>query len=119
MKIEFRWILAFLLALLLGVLSVSVFSQTSTHNVTLAWTASTDAGASYNVYRAAATGGPYTKINSLPVSGTTYVDTTVAVGTAYYYVARSVLNGVESINSNEASATVLPAPPTGCTATAK
>jgi hypothetical protein len=81
------------------------------HSVSLNWTASTDAVDGYNVYRGTAAGQETTKINSSLVSGTSLVDASPLLGNDFY-VARSVKNGVESINSNEANAVILPAAPT-------
>lgn len=61
----------------------------------------------YNVYRRASAGGSYVKINKDYVKGLTYVDRAVETGTEYYYVVRAVgKDGVESRDSNEASAAV-------------
>jgi hypothetical protein len=77
------------------------------HSVDLSWTASTSAVSGYNVYRGTVSGGPYTKINSSLITTLTYTDTTVQSGTTYYYVATAVdSNGDESVNSNEASASI-------------
>jgi len=46
-------------------------------------------GSFYNVYRSTTSGGSYTKIASL-VTNTTYLDSTVQNGTAYYYVVTSL-----------------------------
>lgn len=63
--------------------------------------------AAYNVYRAGSSGGPYTMTNASPISGTTYVDSTVQAGQTYYYVATAVDSGKnESVHSNEAHAAV-------------
>jgi fibronectin type 3 domain-containing protein len=71
--------------------------------VSLSWTASTGA-ASYNVKRGTASGGPYTTIHS-PTT-TSYTDTSVTNGTAYYYVVTAVnAAGEESSNSNQVTAT--------------
>ena len=88
--------------------------------VTLAWTASTDA-ASYHVKRATATGGPYTQVAN--PTATNYTDTSVTNGTKYFYVVSAVNTSGESANSAEASATPtavvqIPPVPTGLTATA-
>lgn len=82
--------------------------QTTQHSVTLSWAASTSSVAGYNIYRSTASGGPYTTIlNSSLVTGLTFTDTTVQAGTTYYYVVVAVnSNGVESSDSNQASATV-------------
>jgi hypothetical protein len=90
------------------------------HSASLSWTASSDAAANstlgYNVYRltgacpASGTAG-FTKLNSTPVTSTTYSDTTIGPGSFCYYVT-ATLNGAESVPSNTASAVVLPGAPT-------
>ena len=83
---------------------------TATYNqVSLTWSASIGA-TNYNVKRAPSSGGPYTIIVS--TSATSYTDTSVFNGAAYYYVVSAVNGGGESLNSSEASATVpIPPPP--------
>ena len=77
--------------------------------VALSWSAVTNA-ASYNIKRAAASGGgPYTTI-ATGITGTSYTDTGLTTGTTYYYVVSAVNGSNESINSAEASAPVLAAP---------
>lgn len=102
--------LAFTLAAVMGITG-SGFAQTGPHGVDLNWTASADAGVSYNVYRSQTSGSNYAKINTALVSGLTFSDNSVSVGQTYFYVVRSVLNGVESVNSNEVQARILPSPP--------
>ena len=63
---------------------------TVAHYVSISWTASTSTVAGYNVYRATASGGPYTKVNSSLVGTTSYTDSTVSAGKTYYYVATAV-----------------------------
>ncbi len=70
--------------------------------VALSWTASSGA-TSYNVKRGTANGGPYPTV--LPATTTSYTDTTVTNGTAYYYVVSAVNSGGESANSSQVSAT--------------
>jgi hypothetical protein len=83
---------------------------TTSHTVTLDWTASTSSVAGYNVYRGTQSGGTYTKLNSSLVTGTTFTDSTAQAGQTYYYVTTAVdSNSVESVYSNEASA-VIPSP---------
>jgi hypothetical protein len=85
------------------------------HSVSLSWTASSDAVSGYFIYRGSAPGAESaTALNATAVTGTTYVDTTAGPGPSYY-VVKSVLNGVESIASNEIEAVILPAPPTNLT----
>ncbi|MGB2677999.1 MAG: fibronectin type III domain-containing protein [Candidatus Acidiferrum sp.] len=75
--------------------------------VTLNWNPSISVVDGYNVYRRALLGGPYVKINKDHVKGLTYVDREVESGVKYYYVVRAVgKDGVESWDSNEASAAV-------------
>ena len=87
--------------------SVSV-TLTVTAQVALSWTASTSPGiAGYNAYRSITSGGPYTKLNSSLITVTSYTDQGVNSGNTYYYVTTAVNSqGLESVNSNEAAATV-------------
>jgi len=109
-----------ILAALLAIASPIVATA---HSVNLTWTASTDTGVAYNVYRATGTcptGAPTGAIllNTSPIGAgaLTYTDATVTPGQWCYY-ATSTLNGMESIPSNLVTARVLPAPPTGVTVT--
>jgi len=81
------------------------------HSVSLSWTASTSSNVTgYNVYRGTQSSGPYTKVNSSRVAGTTYTDSTVQAGQTYYYVATAVdSSNNESVYSNQAPA-VIPSP---------
>jgi hypothetical protein len=90
------------------------------HSASLSWTASSDAAANptlgYNVYRlagacpASGTNG-FTKLNTSPVTTTTFSDASVGLGSFCYYVT-ATLNGAESVPSNTASAVILPGAPT-------
>jgi hypothetical protein len=86
-------------------------TQVTQHSVDLSWSPSIDPVQGYNVYRGTTSGGPYpTKLNSSPLPGTSYTDSTVQSGTTYFYVATAVdANFLESVYSNEASA-VIPTP---------
>lgn len=53
------------------------FAAQGQHIVDLAWTASTSAVAGYNVFRGTVSGGPYVKINTVPVTAVAYSDTFV------------------------------------------
>ena len=85
-----------------------VLSGQGIHAVDLSWTASTSTDVvDYNVYRGTTSGGPYAKINTSLVSGTTYVDATVMGCMTYYYVTTAVDSmGGESAYSAEVTATV-------------
>ena len=78
------------------------------HQVQLSWGASSSSGITgYNVYRGGVSGGPYTKINSALVVGTTYSDSSVQAGKTYFYVTTALNgSGTESAYSNEVQATV-------------
>lgn len=78
------------------------------HSASLNWTASTSSNVTgYNVYRATQSGGPYTKLTSSPVAGTSYTDVTVQAGQTYYYVTTAVdSSSNESVYSNQATAAV-------------
>jgi hypothetical protein len=61
------------------------------HSVVLTWGASPSSAASgYNVYRSNTRGDGYAKINSTPVSGLTYSESTVVSPQTYYYVITAV-----------------------------
>jgi hypothetical protein len=94
--------------------------------VTVTWTANTEQDlAGYNLYRATAPGGPYTKVNSSLITYTTYTNTRLTNGTTYCYVVTAINNQVpakESPYSVEVCAmardNVAPAAPTGLATTA-
>jgi fibronectin type 3 domain-containing protein len=83
-------------------------AQQSTHTVGLAWTDSTTTVAGYNVYRGTNTGGPYvSKLTGSPVTSTQFTDSGLQSGQTYYYVVTAVdSNGVESVYSNQATASI-------------
>jgi hypothetical protein len=71
----------------------------------LTWTASSSPNvAGYNVYRATVLAGPYARVNTDRVVGTTYTDSNIQAGVTYYYLARAVdAGGTESADSNVAT----------------
>jgi hypothetical protein len=83
-------------------------NQPAVHGVSLFWDPSPSQVIGYNVYRGTKSRGPYPlRLTASPQSMTGFVDNTVAAGSTYYYVATSVdQSSVESIYSNEISATV-------------
>ncbi len=97
---------------------VNLIAASGNKQVTLSWDAVSDA-ISYNVKRATSADGPYSTIAET-ITGTTYIDTNVTNGTAYYYVVSAVHSPSESPNSNEVSATPMISPlnaPVNLTAT--
>ncbi|CAN5752187.1 alpha-amylase family glycosyl hydrolase [soil metagenome] len=59
----------------------------------------------YNVYRSPLSGGGFVKLNSAPLTGTTFTDTGLVNARAYFYVVSAInAAGIESGWSNEVSA---------------
>jgi len=82
---------------------------TPVYTVGLTWNPSTSEVTGYNVYRGAASGGPFTKINPSLNSGTAYTDGTVASGHTYYYVTTAVSSSnVESSPSTPPAQAMIP-----------
>jgi hypothetical protein len=91
-------------------------------SVALTWTASNGA-TTYNLYRGTTAGGEGSTPVATGISGTSYTNTDLVNGTNYYFKVAAVNTAGTSALSNEASATpqnvvVVPATPTGLTATA-
>ena len=82
--------------------------------ISLSWTASTGA-ASYSVYRGTTAGGESTTAIATGIATTTYTNTGLTNGTAYFYKVKATNTAGTSGYSNEASAT--PAAPAGNTHT--
>ena len=117
-------LLLFLFALAVPVF-MPTFSQTgTTHSITLTWSADPTATGGFNIYRGTVAAGPYTKLTTVMAGVNTYVDTTGATGTEYYYVVTGLDTATppdESAYSNQASATALgnPLAPSALQAVAK
>jgi hypothetical protein len=82
------------------------------HGVTLSWVASSSPGVSgYNVYRGTASTGPFAKVNTSLVGGTSYADNSVQAGQTYYYVITAInSSGLESGFSTPAVTATIPIP---------
>jgi hypothetical protein len=80
------------------------------HIVALSWNPSSSLTVlGYNVYRGVTTGGPYSQITSMNAD-TTFTDSSVQAGQAYFYVTTAVDGaGKESTYSNQTQA-VIPTP---------
>jgi hypothetical protein len=77
------------------------------YNVSLSWSPSTSQVVGYNVYRAASSSGPYSRLNSAVNANTAFTDSTVLSGQTYFYAATSVdSTGTESAYSALAQAVV-------------
>jgi len=97
-------------------INLGVISMPEGNTLSIAWQYSGDPVAGYNLYRSMAPGGPYIKINEEPLLDTSYIDSGLVNGVAYYYVVVAVDSyGNKSDNSNEAmgipSDTLAPPPP--------
>ena len=77
--------------------------SSSASSVTVGWNANGEPDLyRYEVYRGAASGGPYTKIANVPAGTTQYVDQNVSTGATYYYVVTAQDTSFNrSPNSNE------------------
>lgn len=73
-------------------------------SITLSWDSVSDAD-SYTILRST-TSGTIDTVIATNVKDTTYIDTNVTPGVTYYYVVLAVKNGVESADSNVASAMI-------------
>ncbi len=78
------------------------------HGAKLSWTVPFDQVfvTRFTLYRAAATGGPYTLIITLDRTVTTYLDATAPRGSTFFYVVTDTAGGIESVFSNEVSVAV-------------
>jgi hypothetical protein len=77
------------------------------HSVALSWQDSSSSVDGYNVYRAGASSGPFSKLNASPNGDTSYTDSTVQSGSTYFYVTTSVgTDGEESSYSNQVKAVI-------------
>jgi hypothetical protein len=95
---------------------VGLWAAAGNGQVTLTWPASAGAN-SYNVYRAATSGGPYMQISTPgAVTGTCYVDSTAVTGATNYYVLTAQNAFGVSAKSSEASALLACLPPAAPTA---
>jgi hypothetical protein len=83
-------------------------TTSSSDVVNLSWQASPSSGVvGYYVYRGSTSGGPYTKLVSSPMAGTSYKDSSVTAGSQYYYVVAAVnSDGSQSTYSNQAVVSV-------------
>lgn len=80
------------------------------HTVTLSWACGSSAVSGFNVYRSSTSGGPYTRVNSNPVSGMSFSDNAVHEGQTYFYVTTAISgSNTESGYSNQARA-IVPSP---------
>jgi beta-glucanase (GH16 family) len=81
------------------------------YSVTLSWTA-VESAAGYNIYRSAKSGGPYSKVNTVAVTSTTYTDATLSPGNTYYYR----ITAVNALGESEMSEEIFVTTPTELTA---
>jgi hypothetical protein len=84
--------------------AVSNLTGSSTNGqVSLSWSAVSDGSLQgYNIYRSNSAGGTYTKLNSTPFNGTTYIDSSASGSTEYYEVS-----AVDSAGESEKAAVVV------------
>jgi hypothetical protein len=76
-------------------------------SVVLRWQPSTTPDVRYNVYRGSFQGVYPDKLNSTPIEGTSFTDSTAVSGQTYWYMVRAVnAKGGQSFESNAAKATI-------------
>ncbi|MDZ7364066.1 MAG: fibronectin type III domain-containing protein [candidate division KSB1 bacterium] len=95
----------------------------SSSQINLSWTDNSGSEIGYKIERSAASGGPFTQIDTAAANATSYSNTGLAASTQYFYRVRAYNSNNVSGYSNEANATTLdptptPAAPSGLTATA-
>jgi hypothetical protein len=75
--------------------------------IDISWTATADIYATgHRVFRATASGGPYSQVGEVtPRTTTTVQDPGLTSGNTYYYVVKAYYQSWESVNSGETSAT--------------
>ena len=94
----------------------SLAATVSSGAVSLSWTAVPGA-TGYDVSRATASAGPFTKLTSTPQAAVTYRDTSVAAGSTYWYQVAAVNAAGSGPASAAISASVPAAPPSTVTVT--
>lgn len=80
--------------------------------IALKWKTRATYGETYNIYRGTTPGGEDAKRYRTGVTGHSFSDTHVTIGTTYYYTVAMVLNKAISSASNEAFDTATTGPPT-------
>jgi hypothetical protein len=97
-------------------------SATSASRVDLTWTHATADETGFKIERSAGAPGAWSQIATAGAGASSFADTTAASSTTYYYRVRAYNGAGDSAYSNEASATtpasLVPAAPSGLTATA-
>jgi fibronectin type 3 domain-containing protein len=79
------------------------------YSVALSWGASSSPSTSgYNIYRSTVRGSGYTKVNSTPISGLSFTDSTVVAGQTYYYVSTAVDSSGDEIGYSNQIQEVVP-----------
>ena len=96
-----------------------VSAQTTDQGILLSWNATLDCNREpvlgYNIYRSLTPEGPYSRINTTPITSPAFRDESPETGTPAYYTVTSLdSDGLESVLSQETSTTpASPTPPSG------
>jgi len=96
-------------------LTATVISNTQ---INLAWTDNSSSEDGFKIERKTGAAGTYAEIFSTAANATSYSNTGLSASTQYFYRVRAFNAAVNSVYSNEASATTLLEAPSGLTATA-
>ena len=111
--------------LLLLLVALAAFAQAPHPSVTLTWSWSQGTGdpaTGFHVQRSSVAGGPYTTVATTPVAVKTYLDTSVLVGSTYYYVVTAYNPAGDGVPSAEVTCVIpfqIPSQVTGVSAVAK
>jgi len=96
---------------------VTVASQNTAGSLTVSWTASAGAS-SYSLFQGTTSGGEGNTAAKSGIAGTTTTLTGLSAGQQYFFTLTATDAGGSSTPSTEASGTVIPAVPTGLSASA-
>ncbi|MFQ5454664.1 MAG: fibronectin type III domain-containing protein [Nitrospirota bacterium] len=93
----------------------------SSYQIDLSWTDNSNNETGFKIERKVGTGGTYSLLTTVGTDITSYSDTGLTPETTYYYRIRGYNSnlGIQSFNSNDASAVTFLTPPSGLTATAQ
>ncbi|MDP4098586.1 hypothetical protein OIN60_17785 [Paenibacillus sp. P96] len=89
---------------------LNLTASASNGKVTLNWNSISKA-ANFEIQRGTTSGGPYSVIDTVYGTATTFEDTNVVNNTPYYYIVRAVNGSIEVAVSNEAQATLVTTDP--------
>lgn len=104
--------LSFWVCTFVAITALGLCTAVQAASVNTTWIASTAPGVTYNMYRSGTLLGQYSKINTVPITGLSFLDTAPLNGTNFYKATAVNSQEQESTSfSNIANATVVVTPP--------